>query len=223
MATVGPTAAVAPRPAVPRSLFVRAVFKSELAPAARLVLLAVAWSAGRSGRGSYLSMAAISERTGYSRERVNRLLIDCKRAGWLAAEPRAGRTNDWVLTVPAAEISAELGPSSALWTELSEGAARASGALAGEGGPPHGRGGPPSRARGVGRTQEELITHPRPARLPWCGLCDEKTRLQDLDDGSVRRCRKCHGKADTGSAGGSTRKGPRGRDVVSMSSHTGLS
>ena len=130
MATVGPATAVAPRPAVPRSLFVRAVHGSELPPAARHVLVTVAWSAGRGGRGSFVSVAAISERTGYSPQRVKRLLIDCKRAGWLAAEPRAGRTNDWVLTVPAA-----------LCTELSEGAARASGALAGEGGPPHGRGG----------------------------------------------------------------------------------
>ena len=212
MATVGPAAAVGTRPAVPRSLFVRAVFKSDLPPAARLVLLAVSWSSGRGGRGSYLSMTAVSERTGYSRERVNRLLIDCKRAGWLAAEHRAGRTNDWVLTVPAA-----------LCTEPSEGAARASGGFAGEEGPLHGRRGGSSPAKTVGRTQEGLSRDPRPARLPWCGLCDEKTRLQELDDGSVRRCRKCHGKADTGSAGGSTRKGPRGRDVVSMSSHTGRS
>ena len=121
MATVGPATAVAPRPAVPRSLFVRAVHKSGLPPAARHVLVTVAWSAGRGGRGSYLSVTAIADRTGYSRQWVKRLLIDCKRVGWLAAEPRAGRTNDWVLTIPAACVQ-----------EPSEGAARASGGFAGE-------------------------------------------------------------------------------------------
>jgi len=121
MATVGPAAAVAPRPAVPRSLFVRAVYKSELPPAARLVLVTVAWSSGRGGRGSFLSRSAISERTGYSVKRVQRLLTDCKRAGWLAAEPRVGRCNDWVLTVPAACVQ-----------EPSEGPGRASGGLTGE-------------------------------------------------------------------------------------------
>ena len=210
MATVGLSTAGAPRPAVPRSLFIKAVYSSSLPPGARLVLLAVAWSAGRGGRGSYLSRTAISARTGYSRERVKRLLSDCKRAGWLAADPRAGRSNDWILTVPAVAHSG-----------MSEASARDHGGVAHDpgGGRPRPPGGSPTTP--VGRTQEGLITHPRPARLPWCGLCDEKTRLQDLDDGSVRRCPKCHGKADTGSAGGSTRKGPRGRDVVSMSSHTG--
>jgi hypothetical protein len=33
---------------------------------------------------------------------------------------------------------------------------------------------------------------PAPPKPPWCGECDERTRLADLDDGRVTRCIRCH-------------------------------
>lgn len=32
----------------------------------------------------------------------------------------------------------------------------------------------------------------RPSRPPWCGDCDPRTRLAELDDGRIRRCPACH-------------------------------
>ncbi|AEH08772.1 hypothetical protein FsymDg_1287 [Candidatus Protofrankia datiscae] len=33
---------------------------------------------------------------------------------------------------------------------------------------------------------------PAVARPPWCGICNESTRLFELDDGRARRCPTCH-------------------------------
>lgn len=32
----------------------------------------------------------------------------------------------------------------------------------------------------------------RRRRLPWCGSCDETTRLVQLRDGTAQRCQTCH-------------------------------
>jgi hypothetical protein len=37
----------------------------------------------------------------------------------------------------------------------------------------------------------------RPAKPPWCGECDEETRLAELPDGGMTRCIRCHPLAQT--------------------------
>jgi len=88
------------RRASARSTFMRAVFESDLPPSTRLLLLAIAWSAGADGSGSYVSVALLASRTGLKERQVRNLLLAAKQGGWLDAEPRPGRTNDWVLGVP---------------------------------------------------------------------------------------------------------------------------
>lgn len=39
---------------------------------------------------------------------------------------------------------------------------------------------------------EEILRDPPPERRPWCGKCDERTRLTERDDGTVARCPDCH-------------------------------
>jgi hypothetical protein len=38
----------------------------------------------------------------------------------------------------------------------------------------------------------EADDDPRPPRPPWCGECDERTRLAELGDGRIARCIRCH-------------------------------
>ncbi len=102
--TVEPSGDTGARPAVPRSLFVRLVHQSGLPPSTRLVLLVVAWSAGADGTGSYLSLAAIAARTGLSARRAQEHLASARSLGWLESSPRSGRTNDWLLSAPAATV-----------------------------------------------------------------------------------------------------------------------
>jgi len=36
------------------------------------------------------------------------------------------------------------------------------------------------------------VSKAQPSRLPWCGECDESSRLVDLPDGKAGRCPRCH-------------------------------
>jgi len=45
------------------------------------------------------------------------------------------------------------------------------------------------RALGAG---EPAAARKPAARPPWCGTCDERTRLTELDDGRMARCSQCH-------------------------------
>lgn len=191
--------------AVPRSLFVRLVDESDLPPSTRHVLRVVAWSAGRDGTGSYLSVAAIAARTGLSVRQVQRALASARTLGWLRVSPRAGRTNDWILWAPST-VDNPRHPRHPGVTPTSGG------------GDTH-----VTRRKDLGRTQEgaresrhhlpdqrrastsesdrtpTAVRSPgrRPARRAWCGECDDQTRLtQDAEGLNVRRCPRCHPLAD---------------------------
>jgi hypothetical protein len=192
MSTVDRSTPTDVRPAVPKSLFVRLVLNSGLPPSTRHVLHVVAWSAHRDGTGCWLSLAAISSRTGIGHRHVQRILASSLKEGWISVRARPGRTNDWALSAPADALH-----------------------------PRHpGRGGVTPRSWG-GDTQvtrrydldSTQDAHVRAARLPWCGRCDEQTRLTEDDDGrNVRRCPACHPLADAPSgrrkASSKRREGP---------------
>jgi hypothetical protein len=172
MATVAPQPTPEPRPAVPRTLFLQLVFQSDLEPSTRLVLFAIAWSSRADGRGSFLSVPTVASRTGLGERRVQQLLAVARRVGWLGSEPRAGRTNSWVLTAPAEVHNPR--------TPLQGGVKPSSGG--GELGFTH--------RKYLGRSQEGAV---RAARRRWCGECEEQTRLvSDPEGANVRRCPKCH-------------------------------
>jgi hypothetical protein len=176
MSTVDRSTPTSVRPAVPRSLFIRLVHNSDLPPSTRHVLLAVAWSAQRDGTGSYVSLATVAARTGLGRRRVRQLLTSSRELGWINVQPRPGRVNDWVLSAPAGA--------------LHPGTTVPGGGKPSSGGEELGF----PRRKDLGRTQEARV---RAARLPWCGRCDEETRLTEDDDGrNVRRCPGCHPLAD---------------------------
>jgi hypothetical protein len=47
----------------------------------------------------------------------------------------------------------------------------------------------------LARMRRQLATQPaepRPAKPPWCGECDERTRLVDADSDHPARCIRCH-------------------------------
>jgi hypothetical protein len=102
MPKIDPGDVISLRPAVPRSLYVRLIHQSSLPPSERLVLLVIAWSAQADGTRCWLSLAAISSRTGISARRCQELIASARKGGWLAVSPRPGRTNDWSLAAPAA-------------------------------------------------------------------------------------------------------------------------
>ncbi|WP_143087052.1 helix-turn-helix domain-containing protein [Geodermatophilus ruber] len=47
------------------------------------------------------------------------------------------------------------------------------------------------RARERHERQQAEADRP-PPRPPWCGECDERTRLRETPDGLAQRCRQCH-------------------------------
>lgn len=53
----------------------------------------------------------------------------------------------------------------------------------------------------LGRMRRQLAADEpsaaRPAKPPWCGECDEHTRLAELPDGQMTRCIRCHPLAQT--------------------------
>lgn len=40
--------------------------------------------------------------------------------------------------------------------------------------------------------QPPATTPPKPSKPPWCGQCDERTRLVTVADGRMARCHACH-------------------------------
>ena len=40
--------------------------------------------------------------------------------------------------------------------------------------------------------QSTAAAKPEPVRREWCGHCDQRTRLAELDDGRLIRCPQCH-------------------------------
>ncbi len=101
MPKIDPQTLILPRPAVPRSLYVRLIHQSSLPPSTRLVLLTIAWSARRDGTGSYVSLVTVSTRTGLKLRRCQQIIASARKAGWLESSARPGRTNDWILAAPA--------------------------------------------------------------------------------------------------------------------------
>jgi hypothetical protein len=169
---IDPQALLLPRPAVGRSLYTILIHQSSLPPTTRLVLLVIAWSARKDGTGSYLSLAAISSRTGLSRRHAQRIIASSKQLGWLEVQTRSGRANDWLLAAPDA-VHRGCHP-------------RQGGVTPTSGGGDMGV----TRRKNLGRTQE---VRARVARQPWCGVCAEDTRLRDDPDGGpMRRCPECH-------------------------------
>ncbi len=161
-----------PRPAVPRSLYMRLLHESSLPSSTRWVLATIAWSARADGTSSYLSVTAISSRTGLGDRHCQRIIRSAISMGWLGASPRPGRTNDWLLAAPAATLEG--------WSP-------------GRGGVtprPGGGDTQTTRRKNLGRTQE---VRARVARRKWCGGCAEDTRLlQPVEGGPMRRCPECH-------------------------------
>lgn len=192
MPRIVPSAVPDPGHAARRSVFVKAVFASDLPPTLRLVLYVVAWSAGPDGHGSYLSTTAVAARTGLGERWVRKHLATARKLGWLAAESRPGRTNDWLLRVPAGARAVPVNAASPRQRMgATPGAADPPVPLASTP-PPPGLGAPPPRSPRppVGRNEEV----PRRARVAWCGSCDERTRIQEVDlgTGASRRCPHCH-------------------------------
>jgi hypothetical protein len=172
MLRIDPGEVMAQRPAVGRSLYVRLIHQSALPPSMRLVLLVIAWSARADGTGCYLSLAAVSTRTGLTPRRCQQLIASARQDGWLVAVARPGRTNDWLLAAPAPVLQG--------CNPVQGGVKPTSG-----GGEAHF-----TRRKNLGSTQE---VRARRARRAWCGVCAEETRLrQDPDGGTVRRCPECH-------------------------------
>ncbi len=104
MPKIDPQTLILPRPAVPRSLYMRLIHQSSLPPTTRFVLVTIAWSAHSDGTGSYLSLAAISSRTGLSSRHAQRIIASAKKVGWLESSPHPGRVNGWVLAAPATAL-----------------------------------------------------------------------------------------------------------------------
>jgi hypothetical protein len=148
------------------------IHQSSLPPSTRFVLVTIAWSARSDGTRSYLSLAAISRRTGLSQRHAQRVIASSRQLGWLEVSPRPGRTNDWLLAAPAAVL---------------EGChPRQGGVTPTSGGGDMGV----TRRKNLGRTQE---VRARVARRIWCGVCAEDTRQrEDPDNGTMRRCEECH-------------------------------
>jgi hypothetical protein len=182
-----------PRPPEGRSRFTRSVMESDLPPSTRHVLVTIAWSAGRDGTGSYLSVAAVAARTGLKERRVQQLIASAITLGWLRREPRAGRTNDWVLTVPQPVL---------------EGCTPVQGGVQ-----PSAPGGAVECTRRKVPTKG-LVARDARTRRPWCGSCDEATRQVEQDDGRVARCPRCHPNSKSGarSARTSIRPSAQGGD-----------
>jgi hypothetical protein len=61
--------------------------------------------------------------------------------------------------------------------------------------------GPQQIGEFLGRMRRQLAADEpsaeRPAKPPWCGECDERTRLAELPDGGMTRCIRCHPLAQT--------------------------
>ena len=49
-----------------------------------------------------------------------------------------------------------------------------------------------AREEGRGRVGGGVAGGAPAARRPWCGVCEERTRLRDVDASTVRRCPACH-------------------------------
>lgn len=177
--------------AVRRSLFIRSVFASDLPPNTRLVLFALAWSAGADGHGSYVSNAALSARTGLCERAVWSHLAAARKGGWLASAPRHGRSNDWLLRVPIRALSQPQTRISAYRTpplKPVDNSHRGVHPAAPQGAPRRTSEVHPGAP--VGRSEEV----PRRNAPPWCGDCDERTRIRVDDEatGQSRRCPHCH-------------------------------
>lgn len=53
-------------------------------------------------------------------------------------------------------------------------------------------------------------------RPPWCGQCDEGTRLVDLKDGRTARCGRCHAATQPGGRYAPRVAGPGYRHLDTM-------
>lgn len=117
---------------------------------------------------------------------VQRLRRELVAAGWLAHRPGGGRgvAGTWMPLRRARQRVTPLSPypGSNGDTDVTVSADQDPLLRAGE----EAQGWPSSLA-GSGSA-----ARPSARRDPWCGSCDEATRLVDVDDGRVARCPACH-------------------------------
>jgi len=172
-----------------------------------LVLLALADFADDSGGNAWPSMETLSKKCRQDRRTVQRTLVKLEDEGLVKVARNAGPggVNRYVVVMPRpVSVPSEGGGDLPGAADCRGGVQTMGGAAPTPPEPSFNRPVPPPPPASGGRV---CTRHSRPrsgcadcatfkpVRPPWCGQCDETTRLVEVSDSSMARCPDCHPKA----------------------------